>query len=422
MLKKVTGTIITRFASMLMAFLIVLLNTRSLGADGQGTVALVNFGIMCVLAVSNYIGGGAIVYLTPRIQANKLAFPAYIWALFSALVFYPIFKLIPSVPEDLLLTICALSFLQSVFTFHLSLLMGKEKIKAYNALQFLQVFGLLACLAVFYLFIGLQTVEAFIYSLFIASGITFIVSSVLVVPIIKSIEISNFKAVFKEIFDYGKFAQTGNVLQLLNYRLNFFFIENLLLNGRSLVGIYSVGTHASEAVWNIGKSLSVVLYSRVSNVRDSKYIRQLTLTFFKISFVSSLLIICVLLILPEEFYLFIFTDKFAGIKEVISFLSIGILSNSVSTIFAHYFSGIGKHFKNTWGSGIGLVVTLFAGLIFVYYFGLRGAAIASSLALFVQMLYLLISFMKAENVSLNEFLINQKDIENLRLIFSKKKE
>ena len=43
---------------------IILLNTRILGASGQGEIAWIQLGILVVTSVSGFLAGGAVVYLS----------------------------------------------------------------------------------------------------------------------------------------------------------------------------------------------------------------------------------------------------------------------------------------------------------------------------------------------------------------------
>ncbi len=422
MKKKVVHTIFTRLLTLLGAFFIVVLNAQYLGSKGQGDIALINFGILLIMSISSFIGGGAASYLVPRIGASSLLLPAYFWAAVSSVFFYLLFLLFPILPAKYILAATVLAFMHSIFSFHMVILIGEEKIKTYNRLQILQIFGLLICLLYFYKIARNIEVWTFVRSSFISFSAVLIASIYAVRKHYQNIQVSTFKQAFKDLYKFGKYAQLSNVFQLLNYRLNLYLIETIVPLSRSLVGVYSVGMNVSDAVLNFGRSLSLVQYSKILNQeKEEQKNVQLTVLFFKLSIGITLLLIAFVNLLPESFYLFIFGKSFVGIKTVIRYMSLGILALSGSTIFAHYLSGKGLYIKNTIGSGIALLGTLIAGYLLISGWQLRGAAIAFSLAMILQLTYLFITFLKIGKLKSKELLPHQEDFLMLKKLFFPKK-
>jgi O-antigen/teichoic acid export membrane protein len=399
MISKILGTIGSRFLVMLLTFLVVMMNSQILGAEGQGTAALIQLGVLIVVAANNYVGGGAIVYLAPRISPSKLVLPAYLWALFCALIAYLIFQWIPSVPDNYIAAICALGLLQSLFTFHLQLLLAQEKIKAYNIIVTIQSVVLAGALACSFFVFKIIEIEAFVMALAASFSATFLLALIASKKVLTRESFKWHNDAWKAMWNYGKFAQTGNVLQLFNYRLNLFFLEHLLVASRGLVGVYSVGLYASEAVWNFSKSLSVVQYARISNSEDAKYNQKLTVTFFHLSLISTLLVVGVMLVIPQEIYTWVFGSDMEELKQILYILSIGMLVNACSVIFAHHFSGTGKYHLNTISSGLALLASIVSGLILIPNYELMGAAWTATIAYSVQGITLGYFFLKEELVS-----------------------
>jgi O-antigen/teichoic acid export membrane protein len=403
MIRKVIGTIGSRFLVMLLTFLVVTMNSQMLGADGQGTAALIQLGILIVVAANNYVGGGTVVYLAPRTNPAKLFLPAYLWAIFCAVIAYLIFQWIPSVPRNFVFAICGLGLLQSLFTFHLQLLLASERIKAYNIIVTIQAIMLTGALATSFFVFHVIHIDAFVWALLASFGTTYLLAFSASASLIERRSIQWDPATWKAMWSYGKFAQTGNVLQLFNYRLNLFFLEHLLVASRGMVGVYSVGLYASEAVWNFSKSLSVVQYARISNSTDARYNQELTLTFFHLSLISTLLVIGVMLSIPNEVYIWIFGSEMTELKGILYILAGGMVINACSVIFAHHFSGTGKYHLNTLASGAALVATIVLGLLLIPKYELTGAAWTATLAYGVQGLTLFYFFRREEDVRLIAF-------------------
>jgi len=421
MIKKIAQTIVTRVLTLLGAFAIVVLNAQYLGSHGQGDIALINLGILLIISISNFIGGGAASYLVPRIGATRLLLPSYAWALLSAGGFFLIFKLYPILPEQYIVAVTILAFMHSLFSFHMGILIGEEKIKEYNILQIIQIFGLLFCLLFFYKIRHQVEVWTFIRSSFISFSGVLLVSIFFIRQHYREVELKSFRSSFLDLFKYGKYAQLSNVFQLLNYRLNLLMIEFLLPMSRSLVGIYSVGMNVSDAVLNFGRSLSLVQYSKILNRGDEEQKNVLMTTlFFKLSIGITFILILVINFLPEGFYLFIFGKSFAGIKGVIRYMSLGVLALSGSTIFAHYLSGKGLYKYNTVGSAIALIGTVFVGYFLIKGLQLKGAALSFSIAMVLQLAYLTHLFLKIGKLKINDLWYKKDDFILLKGVFNKR--
>lgn len=420
MVKAIIGTIGSRFGIMLLTFVVVMLNTNLLGAEGQGTAALINLGIMILVAFSNYVGGGAVVYLTPRYAPNQLWAPAISWSVLSAVAFYLINQFIPGVPHAYLLHVSILGLMQSLLMFNLQVLMGKQKIKYYNTCVMMQAVFLLLPIAIMYTYPSFRSIETYIIGLYSSFGLTYVLSFFYTARFMSRPSFEAFIPHFKAMFHYGKFSQTGVLLQLMNYRLNFFLLEYLLPQGRAQVGIYSIGLHVSEAVWNIGKSLSIVQYAKLSNEEDKDYGRTLSLSFFKISFLVSFPILLVILFVPDSVYTFVFGKTIYGLQNLILLLAAGIMANSSAMIFSHHFSGKGKHHLNSITSALGLVVTLILGFLLIPKMGVQGAAITASSTYCFQLIFSGVIFMRMEMIHPKDLFISRADLKKVKELFSQK--
>lgn len=408
MLNKVISSMGSRLLVMILTLAVVIMISRILGDEGQGTAALIQLGILLIVSVTNFIGGGAVVYLAPRLSPRSLILPAYGWSLLVALVFYGIFNLFTIVPQEFIWQICCLGLMQALFTFHMQIAMGKEHIHSYNITVTIQALILASTLAVYMLIWEEHSMNSYVKALFASFLFTLLFSIGLSMRFFKERSADSPRKVFAEMWNYGKFAQTGNILQLLNYRSNLFLLEKMAINGRGAAGLFSIGLYAGEAVWNIGKSLAVVQYARISNSEDRDYNRRLSLTFLYISAAASLVLIVIMLAIPDSFYQWVFGEEMAGLHTVLVWFAPGIFANAISMIFSHHFSGTGQHFRNTISSGVGLVVLLILGFLLIPTFQVSGAAMAASAAYIAQLLVLGGMFMKEEEVGIGGLIPKRK--------------
>jgi len=202
--------------------------------------------------------------------------------------------------------------------------------------------------------------------------------------------------------------QLGNILQFLNYRLSYYFIEFFLR--RAAVGVYSVGVQLSESIWLIAKSIHMVQFTRISNEKDENYAAKLTLNLVKISFILTLCSLIVIMVLLHVFFSLIFKPEFQQVPVIMFTLAAGILTFSISIILSPYFSGMGKPIHNTISAAIGLVFTLVLSLVLIPKMKLPGAALAATVSYIASTLYLFIVFLKMTNLKPADFLLRKDDI------------
>jgi O-antigen/teichoic acid export membrane protein len=411
MFRHIIGTTITRLINAFLALGILWITTHNLGKEGLGTIGLIVLGIALILLVSNYVGGGALVFLSSRYDWRQLLGPAYLWASLVSMAGVVLLNLFHLIPREYTWHIMLLSLLQSWMTINLNLLIGKEKIGLFNSISVLQMLLTTVALVILIYIDHLYDVKAYVYALYAGYIAGFALSLIAILPLIRLTGQHEHQPVIRQIVRYGKYIQTANVLQMLNYRLSFYLIE--FFTGRAALGIYNVGVQISEGVWLIGKSVATVQYARISNISDQEYAKRITLLLFKFTFVLSLLVIIVLVLLPESVYGWIFGYDFVHVKKVILSLAAGILATSVSLMFSHYFSGMGMPRHNMIGSAIGLILTLVLGLIFIPKYGIVAAGLTASASYLANMMYLLTIFIYKARPDFQDFVIQRDDFRLL---------
>ena len=408
MLKKILGTAGARLINALLGFSILIVNTNKLGTEGVGTIGLIILSITIILLLNNFVGGGALIYLIPRIDLFKLFIPSYIWAVFSAISGTYILKFLNLIPVEYTCHILLLSLIQTLSSINLTVLLGNEKIKQYNIISVIQMLMLFLSLSFFIFFIKKIEVISYVYSLYIAYLTSFVLSLLLIKKFLIFSPLSNFGNVIKQIFKYGSYVQFANIIQLLNYRLSYYVINGFI--GRAALGIYTAGNQLSEGLWLVGKSVSMVQYTKISNAKNEKYGKKLTLSLLKFTFTITFILVIIILLLPEQVFGMIFSKEFTQIKPVILSLSIGIIAIAISMMYSHFFSGTGRHYHNTISSAIGLVFTLSLIFILVPKYGITGAGITASISYTASAIYQHIVFIKITKTKLSDFFITKKDI------------
>ncbi|MDP4282551.1 MAG: polysaccharide biosynthesis C-terminal domain-containing protein [Bacteroidota bacterium] len=411
MFKKIAGTIGTRFLATLITFIIVLTNTHFLGAANFGTINLIILAIALIQLLNNFVGGSALVYLVPREDLLRLYIPSVLWSAFISVSGVLLLWLLKLIPEGYTFHVMALSLIYSFLSVNLMVLLGKEWIHSYNLITLLQTVCLLTVLIIFIFLLNERTVMSYINGLYVSYILAFILSMIKVFPWLHKGSLKGTFNVIKKIIHYGSVMQTGNIIQLLNYRLSYYFIE--MFFGRASVGIYSAGVQLSECIWLIPKSISMVQYSRLSNEGDKDYALRTTLSFLKVSILITLFALIVILLIPNSFLVFLFGKEFGGVKLVMISLAAGILVFTISIILSPFFSGQGKPIHNTISAAAGLVFTVAGSLILLPRIGIAGAGITASISYFASTLYQWIVFRKFTRFRIRDLVVTREEVSLL---------
>lgn len=418
MFDKILNTFLTRVFSMLVMFMVVIINTNTFGAEGTGTIALVILGLTLLQVLSNFVGGTSLVFFTPQRNNFQLICLSYGWALLSNLGGLGVLYHWELVPRQYVLHLLVLTLIYSAFYIHSGIMQGREEIKRFNMLQLTQVLLLILSLSISLLYCRNHAItpeiDLYLYSFIFSYLVPAVLSGVYVFRRVGSIKFEGMGKLLVEMLRLGFWTQLANFAQLLTYRLNYYFIEGFV--GRKPLGIYELGTRLSEAVWVFPKSICLVQYARIANCQEEQYAKRLTLGFLKIVFVFSLVAVLVLWALPAEFIAWVFGPEFSESKPVICSLLPGIVSLSCLSVLSHHFAGYGKYWINAVGSLIGLVVTAVFGLLLLPGAAesgslpvLRMAGWISSGAYTASLLFTLVCFVRSTSACGRDFLITRAD-------------
>lgn len=382
------GFLGSRVVIMVCTLLAAMLNTRYLGLEGQGTSGLLSFGILLTVTLSNVVGGGAAVYLIPRMAHGASVWPSVIWAFASALMVGLFFSATGWLSTDLILHAATLGLLQSLFIYLSQITLARGQSKAYNIGASAQSIALVATLVVSYMVLGWTSVSAMIGSLYLSFCLTFLIFLLFTQHEWKQARRTHWLKNGLQMMHLGKFAQGGNALHLLNQRSSLVILENMSTAGRAQAGLYSLALYAAEAVWTFSKSLSVDQYARISQTDKKEEHHKLTGKYLRLSLGVSFILLIVMALIPESWLSAVLGKPLPGIRMALWLFIPGILANSLSIIYAHFFSGTGRHKENFIASGLGLLTGGCTALLSIPDCGVAGATAAASVSFITQWIYM----------------------------------
>ena len=272
---------------------------------------------------------------------------------------------------------------------------------------------------IIYIFVlDIRNADAFIYSLITGYLTVNIVGFLCILEYIRNSEPSekaqqqeSLLSVAKEMLNFGSMIQLSTLVTMVNRRISYIVIKNVFGDGE--VGVYTSGTQVSEATKLIGHSIALVQFSSISNMDDDEKAAAITVTFLKLACVLTALCMFVICLIPKSVFAWIFSDEFAGIKDVLLTLSPGMVFLSADMVFSHYFSGINKPKYNLYGTLVGLAITIPSISILIPMYGIVGAGISVSLTYFGTILYQWIIFKKINGTRTKELIPTLNDFKTL---------
>ena len=181
---------------------------------------------------------------------------------------------------------------------------------------------------------------------------------------------------FKKLAGFGVQGEAGNILQLMNYRLDQYILNAFV--GLAGVGIYAVGASLTEAIFIMANAVALVLLPRLTADEDEAYwmaplAARNTIMIAGIGALALAIVAPVLVPLA-------FGDAYDDSVQALWLLLPGTVALAGSKVLTSYIFSRGRPLLNTSITAVSLVVTIVADLILIPVFDVNGAALASSLA------------------------------------------
>jgi O-antigen/teichoic acid export membrane protein len=388
--KNTTFTIGTKLIILLANFVLVVFSTRIWGSAGRGEIALVLANVSIITIFGNIFCGSTVAYHAPREQRDFLLTlslaGAVIVSLAGALIFSALFGF------NYFLQLFLISLLISLTTAISSYWLGKNNITNYNLITILSPVFVLIALAVLYFLFNKKALDTYFLAYYAGTGVT------LCVAIAGLLISGNYRIPelrinsLKSILAYGVNNEFNYLIQFLNYRLSYYFIDRLL--GLAELGVFSIVISVSEAVWIISRSMSVIHFSNVINSDDQLKNRHETIAFARQSLWISLLVLGLAALIPRSVYQFIFGNEFVEVKKFIILLIPGIVSIAVSNLYGHYFAGTRKLKIVRYKSLIGLAASVILLPLLIKKYNLTGVCISLNVSYILSSVYLWFMFWK----------------------------
>ncbi|HEY1047319.1 MAG TPA: oligosaccharide flippase family protein, partial [Bacteroidia bacterium] len=320
-----------------LGLLTVILVSQRLGAAGRGSISLFMSGVALLQLFCDFGNSSAIINLSYTHSQKNLSYSSQLWVLgvcLSAYLFLPFFRHVSFV-----FLIPPAAFLFSYINLNHLLLMGQRKVGLRNLSSIMQPL-LLLC---FFWFMGDyakveddQYIICLFFALLLSAWFAYSLSH-------KGFKSDDSKSVFEtEILKKGFWVQSGQAIQFLNYRVNFFLIPYFI--GVSALGVFNNAVILSESIWILGHSIGQMQHMRILNTEGHIEKRTLSNKMILINLIGTTVLTMILIAIPNSFWVYLFSKDFESMRELFPYLAPGVIVFSVSNIINHHLHAEG-HFK-----------------------------------------------------------------------------
>lgn len=181
---------------------------------------------------------------------------------------------------------------------------------------------------------------------------------------------------------YGLKAHIGNVMAFFNYRADLFLVNFFL--APAAAGIYVIAIQIAERLWILSRSVSTVLLPRLSELHEEEDVRK-ALTPLVARWVGILSLLAALVLGPLATFLIelIFGVEYSQAAGALRWLLPGVVVGAVGRVLANDIAARGRPELNMYTSGGVLVANVGANIALIPPLGIDGAAIATSIAYFL---------------------------------------
>lgn len=350
----------------------------------------------------------------PSLMTGMLALSVY-WTALVALLSYLLFRFFPSLLplpgiEGSFRTFAAVSFITgNLLTAYIAAIFySRSNFFTPNLIgvgcNVLQIVFLLIAGAGIVPFLNLGNYLYLYFAIFILQGLLLIIALVNKEGTGINFAIPG-KKELKEIFRYSLTAYIANILFMLVYRVDYWFVERFCSPAE--LGNYIQVSKLSQLLILVPSFLASAVFPVVAGGRREEVLNGLTI----MSRLSLILIgiPCLLTaVLGHVAFPFFFGSSFNLMTLPFILLIPGILSLSTLYPLTAYYAGKNRVRVNLLGSLLALVFIVVADLLVVPRFGIPAAALVSSLGYILFHAFVLYTFKQEYRTSIREFFLIRK--------------
>ena len=207
---------------------------------------------------------------------------------------------------------------------------------------------------------------------------------------------------FKLLFRYCLLAFSGNILYFLLYRVDYWFVAKYC--SPEQLGNYIQVSKLVQLFFILPTILASAVFPITAEGKKENISQLLTLL-SRIIFFAYLLACIFLAMAGQWLFPFVFGESFSGMYQPFLLLIPGILSLSGLFTLTAYFAGKNQISTNIIGSVYALLIILAGDMFFIPRYGIKAAALVSSVGYMVYQAYVIVIFKKEFKIGLDRFFL-----------------
>lgn len=295
-------------------------------------------------------------------------------------------------------------------------LLGMEKIKAYNLMAILH-----ACFLFTLSMIALLILHAGVLGILIALILSFVFANLFLFFSVKSythgISFDLSLNYLKKMLNFGGASNTSNILTYLNYRFGMLLVSYFLTT--VAVGFYSIAVGIAEQLWLVSTAVGTVLFPRISTERNEYTRRKLTPVVTRNVLMITALGALGLYFVSPWLVTFIYTETFSFSIKPLQILLPGVVALSVWQLLHQDIAGRGKPMLNVYVNLIAVILNVLLSLLLIPKYGISGAAWATTFSYCGALLGAAVIYKRLTNSPLSKMFVPQhSDLRLYKQIYS----
>jgi len=407
-LRDVLAIFSTKVSILLISVVSIILLARVLGSEGRGLLAAALIYPQLLTSLSE--GGmrqAAVLFLGKEKADPSEVFGSLIFYILVAgfLGFNLVYLLLYFTGNEsfnnsiILVTALLLPFslminaLQGVF-------LGKQNVKAFNSVLWVQKLAYVGLLLLFY-FIDTLTV----FTAILATTVSTCFSAMYAVCLVKKFNDFALSFKFATFYPMLKIGMTYAVALFLiqaNYKIDILLMS--WLSSSHELGNYSVAVQLGEIIWQLPSSVLLVLMAKTANSRSDDIIYTVVKS-TRLTLFVTLILTCLMLLLSRMFIGLIFGEDYLLVNEVLVYLAPGIIFACLFKTINAYFAGEGKTGVAIKVMFVTVLTNILGNLLLIPEYGAVGAAIATSLSYLVSGVLIVCLFCKLKVIKVKDLVI-----------------
>lgn len=286
-----------------------------------------------------------------------------------------------------------------------NVLLGQERITAYNSVNIIRSFLQLLLLVILQAILVLD-IEGALWSYFVATCAAVLLNAWLIWQATRYHFMPHLPLLRASI-TYGIRAYLGNLMQFLSYRINVFFVAYFL--GVKEVSYYTIALVMAESLWLISGSIGTVLFPRVSALGKGDANRLTSRVTRHVLFAVSCIAIG-LAVFARPLIQLVFGSSYLPAVPVLLWLLPGVVVLSIPKILSHDLAGRGHPELGATSAFFAFITSLPVNWFLIPLWGLKGAAFASTIGYTTAAIVVVFAFCRLTQISwLDTVLIKPSD-------------